>query len=136
MTTISLLLLEKVPERRMRFTSPAQGYAANLHRAFSVRLAVSRAGTSIRHPLNCRIFVLHFCGALAGILTDQIIKSNVLQFVMNDGTKISARPSGTEPKIKFYFSVNAKLNDIALLDATEKKLDEKIERIAKEMKLK
>ena len=63
-------------------------------------------------------------------------KSNVLQFVMNDGTKISARPSGTEPKIKFYFSVNAKLNDIALLDATEKKLDEKIERIAKEMKLK
>ncbi len=36
-------------------------------------------------------------------------KSNVLQFVLADGSKISARPSGTEPKIKFYFSVNAKL---------------------------
>ncbi|MBK7885428.1 MAG: phospho-sugar mutase [Chitinophagaceae bacterium] len=63
-------------------------------------------------------------------------KSNVLQFTMSDGTKISARPSGTEPKIKFYFSVNAKLENIALLDETEKKLDEKIERIAKEMGLK
>jgi phosphoglucomutase len=36
-------------------------------------------------------------------------KSNVLQFVLADGSKISARPSGTEPKIKFYFSVNAQL---------------------------
>ena len=36
-------------------------------------------------------------------------KSNVLQFVLADGSKISARPSGTEPKIKFYFSVNTKL---------------------------
>jgi phosphoglucomutase len=63
-------------------------------------------------------------------------KSNVLQFAMSDGTKISARPSGTEPKIKFYFSVNARLENIALLDETEKKLDEKIERIAKEMGLK
>src|SRR5690606_12690203 len=35
-------------------------------------------------------------------------KSNVLQFVLEDGTKISARPSGTEPKIKFYISVNEK----------------------------
>ena len=31
--------------------------------------------------------------------------SNVLQFILEDGTKVSARPSGTEPKIKFYFSV-------------------------------
>ena len=36
-------------------------------------------------------------------------KSNVLQFILADGSKISARPSGTEPKIKFYFSVNATL---------------------------
>ena len=62
-------------------------------------------------------------------------KSNVLQFVLADGTKISARPSGTEPKIKFYFSVNAKLDDAAAFDATEKLLDEKIERIIKEMGL-
>ena len=63
-------------------------------------------------------------------------KSNVLQFVLADGTKISARPSGTEPKIKFYFSVNAKLADAASFDATEKLLDEKIARIVGEMGLK
>ncbi|HTE24790.1 phospho-sugar mutase [Flavitalea sp.] len=39
--------------------------------------------------------------------------SNVLQFILADGSKISARPSGTEPKIKFYFSVNTKLNSAA-----------------------
>ena len=39
-------------------------------------------------------------------------KSNVLQFILADGSKISARPSGTEPKIKFYFSVNTKLNSV------------------------
>ena len=61
--------------------------------------------------------------------------SNVLQFILNDGSKISARPSGTEPKIKFYFSVNMRLISIAEFDATEKKLDDKIERIAKEMGL-
>ncbi|MEO6253058.1 MAG: phospho-sugar mutase, partial [Ferruginibacter sp.] len=68
--------------------------------------------------------------------TIDLPKSNVLQFVLTDGTKISARPSGTEPKIKFYFSVNAKLPDAAAFDATEKSLDEKIARIVKEMGLK
>src|SRR5690606_510871 len=38
-------------------------------------------------------------------------KSNVLQFYLEDGSKISARPSGTEPKIKYYFSVNQPLSD-------------------------
>ncbi len=63
-------------------------------------------------------------------------KSNVLQFVLTDGTKISARPSGTEPKIKFYFSVNAPLLHVADFDKVEAGLDEKIARIEKEMKLK
>jgi phosphoglucomutase len=62
-------------------------------------------------------------------------KSNVLQFELADGTKISARPSGTEPKIKFYFSVNAPLDNAANFHATEKILDEKIEGIIKEMGL-
>ncbi len=56
-------------------------------------------------------------------------KSNVLQFELTDGTKISARPSGTEPKIKFYFSVNTTLNEAAAFEATEKKLDDKIAQI-------
>lgn len=63
-------------------------------------------------------------------------KSNVLQFVLADGTKISARPSGTEPKIKFYFSVNSLLKSAADFEATEKLLDEKISRIEQEMGLK
>ena len=63
-------------------------------------------------------------------------KSNVLQFILEDGTSISARPSGTEPKIKFYFSVNTKLNSAAEFDATEKILDDSIERIVAEMGLK
>lgn len=66
----------------------------------------------------------------------ELPKSDVLQFVLSDGTKISARPSGTEPKIKFYFSVNMPLANAADFDATEKKLDEKIDRIEKEMGLK
>ena len=65
----------------------------------------------------------------------ELPKSNVLQFLLADGTSISARPSGTEPKIKFYFSVNAPLADKAAFDAVEKSLDEKINRIITEMKL-
>ena len=63
-------------------------------------------------------------------------KSNVLQFILADGSKISARPSGTEPKIKFYFSVNAKLNGAADFDKVDAELHEKIEGIIKDMKLK
>jgi phosphoglucomutase len=63
-------------------------------------------------------------------------KSNVLQFILGDGTQISARPSGTEPKIKFYFSVNTKLENAAGFEAAEKSLNEKIARIVEEMKLK
>lgn len=68
--------------------------------------------------------------------TIDLPKSNVLQFLLADGTSISARPSGTEPKIKFYFSVNAPLPDKASFDAVEKSLDERIGRIITEMKLK
>jgi phosphoglucomutase len=67
--------------------------------------------------------------------TIDLPKSNVLQFVLGDGTQISARPSGTEPKIKFYFSVNGTLENAAAFDATEKILDEKIARIVGEMGL-
>ena len=62
-------------------------------------------------------------------------KSNVLVYYTEDGTKIAARPSGTEPKIKFYFSVNAPLNSIEEVDAVEQSLDQKIARIVKELNL-
>jgi phosphoglucomutase len=63
-------------------------------------------------------------------------KSNVLQFVLADGSKISARPSGTEPKIKFYFSVHAKLDKAENFDAVHQQLNERIDGIIKDMKLK
>jgi len=66
----------------------------------------------------------------------ELPKSNVLQFILADGSKISARPSGTEPKIKFYFSVNTALSSADAFQSTEKALDEKINRIAIEMGLK
>ncbi len=61
--------------------------------------------------------------------------SNVLQFILEDGTKISARPSGTEPKIKFYFSVNTKLKSAAEFDVVWKSLDDKIKTVISDMKL-
>ncbi len=62
-------------------------------------------------------------------------KSNVLQFILADGSKISARPSGTEPKIKFYFSVNTNLKNADEFDKANATLDEKIKAIISDMKL-
>jgi len=62
-------------------------------------------------------------------------KSNVLQFITSKGTKLTARPSGTEPKIKFYFSVREKLADKTEYDAIKLKLTEKIANIQSEMNL-
>ena len=62
-------------------------------------------------------------------------KSNVLIYQTESGTRIAARPSGTEPKIKFYFSVNASLDLAKDADRIETELDAKIQRIIKEMNL-
>jgi Phosphomannomutase len=64
-----------------------------------------------------------------------LIKSDVLQFFLADGTKISVRPSGTEPKIKFYFSVNTKLSSLDKFEETEKILDKRIDDLITDMKL-
>ena len=66
----------------------------------------------------------------------ELPQSNVLQFVLADGSKISARPSGTEPKIKFYFSVHTKLPSAADFDRVHAELNGRIEGIIKDMKLK
>ena len=67
--------------------------------------------------------------------TIQLPKSNVLQFVTADDSKISARPSGTEPKIKFYFSVNTKLENKAEFDQKFSQLEAKIQGIIQSMQL-
>jgi len=64
-----------------------------------------------------------------------ITKSDVLQFFLADGTKISMRPSGTEPKIKFYFSVRADLKAVADFKKVEARLDGRIEEIIVSMGL-
>ncbi|MCF6347956.1 MAG: phospho-sugar mutase [Flavobacteriaceae bacterium] len=73
---------------------------------------------------------------LTGEKTDiKIPKSNVLIYQTVDGTKVAARPSGTEPKIKFYFSVKLPLEKMEEVIVVEKLLDQKIERIITELKL-
>ncbi|MFL5730307.1 MAG: phospho-sugar mutase [Cytophagaceae bacterium] len=62
-------------------------------------------------------------------------KENVLQFLTEDGSLISARPSGTEPKIKFYCSVNGKLDKKENYDQVSTELDKKVDMIVKDLKL-
>ena len=62
-------------------------------------------------------------------------KSNVLQWLTEDGTKVSVRPSGTEPKIKFYFGVKATLETVDKFDETLAALDQKLEDIKVELGL-
>ena len=60
-------------------------------------------------------------------------KSNVLRFILSDGSQIAIRPSGTEPKIKFYFSVNTKLKNAAAFDATKKKLADQCRKLTQSL---
>ncbi|MBO9638913.1 phospho-sugar mutase [Siphonobacter aquaeclarae] len=65
-----------------------------------------------------------------------IEKSNVIQLVLADGSKVSARPSGTEPKIKFYVSVNAPLTQPGDFNATYDALKKKVSQIQEDLGLK
>ncbi len=62
-------------------------------------------------------------------------KSNVLQFFLADDTKISVRPSGTEPKIKFYFSANTIMNDSGEFEKLWKELDDRINAVISALNL-
>jgi phosphoglucomutase len=65
----------------------------------------------------------------------ELPKSNVLQFITESGTKVSIRPSGTEPKIKFYFSLREKLHSKEEFDLVSIALDKRINGLKKELKL-
>jgi phosphoglucomutase len=67
--------------------------------------------------------------------TIDLPESNVLQFFLEDGSRISIRPSGTEPKIKFYFGVREILNSKDEFDGTEASVKKKINDIIASMKL-
>ena len=66
---------------------------------------------------------------------NDIPKSNVLIYYTEDGTKVCIRPSGTEPKIKFYFSVKDKISSEADFTAKLVTLNQKIENVKKDLKL-
>lgn len=65
---------------------------------------------------------------------DMPAKSNVLQYFTEDGSKVSVRPSGTEPKIKFYFEVKTPMKDASEWAKANAEADKKIEQAAKDMK--
>ena len=67
--------------------------------------------------------------------TMSVPKSDVLIYYTEDGAKIAARPSGTEPKIKFYVSVNAELDSVENAAAVEAQLDVKIKNILSDLKI-
>lgn len=67
--------------------------------------------------------------------TMSIPKSDVLIYYTDEGSKIAARPSGTEPKIKFYVSVNTNLNSVDDFKEVNAKLDTKIKRILEDLKI-
>ena len=69
------------------------------------------------------------------VSTIDIPKSNVLIYYTEDGSQVALRPSGTEPKIKFYVSVNTELNAVEDFKETEAQLDAKAEIILKDMNL-
>ena len=62
-------------------------------------------------------------------------KSNVLIYETEDGTRVAARPSGTEPKVKFYISTNTALKDAADFKSVNSQLDTKLEGIVEELNL-
>ncbi|MBT8281976.1 MAG: phospho-sugar mutase [Muriicola sp.] len=69
------------------------------------------------------------------VSTIDLPKSNVLIYTTEDGTRMAARPSGTEPKIKFYFSVNSTLEQTNAYSEVNKALEDKLDRIVSELKL-
>ncbi|MEN8788583.1 MAG: phospho-sugar mutase [Flavobacteriaceae bacterium] len=81
---------------------------------------------------NSSVSINRLDGSTTSLLLPE---SNVLIYTAEDGTRMAARPSGTEPKIKFYFSVNTSLENREALEETSALLDGKIDRIISELKL-
>lgn len=79
--------------------------------------------------------ILKQTNALTGEISEleMPVTSNVLQYFTEDRTKVSIRPSGTEPKIKFYIEVHGEMKSTADYDEANRRADEKIETIKKEL---
>jgi phosphoglucomutase len=95
--------------------------------------------TPFREIGGSRVFFIYDYAKLKGyscqdkevVTLDMPTTSNVLQYVTEDGTKMSIRPSGTEPKIKFYIEVHSKVKDTSEIPEAERASEDKIEQIKK-----
>ena len=103
--------------KKFRETPPAQLGGSN------VTLVKDYLSLKAKNPIT---------GAVSDI-SDKPATSNVLQFFTEDGYKVSVRPSGTEPKIKFYFEVKDKLNSRDEFNIVTEKAQKKIDRIMEDM---
>ena len=91
----------------------------------------------LKEIAGSKVILFHDYASLKGfdylinetLTLDMPTTSNVLQYFTEDGTKVSIRPSGTEPKIKFYIEVHAKVNDLSELPDADKAAAEKIEAV-------
>ena len=95
---------------------------------------VKLAGIRVTHVLDYQFLMAKDLGTGATEKID-LPASNVIQLLLEDGSKITARPSGTEPKIKFYFSVKTNLNELAEFDAQTMVLQNKIAQFQKDLNL-
>jgi phosphoglucomutase len=111
-----------------------QKQIADMMAAFRNQPPLSINGSAVRRLLDYQLSIeKNLKTGETGKIT--LPSSNVLQFILDDGSKISARPSGTEPKIKFYFSVNEKLSGRSAFDTTNDLLQKRIDAIIADLKL-
>ena len=99
--------------------------------AYRTNQPKSIAGIAVERVDDFESQISHFANCTQKELA--FPKSNVLRFILSDGSQIAVRPSGTEPKIKFYFSVNTKLKDAAAFDATKKILIDQCQKLTQSL---
>ena len=98
----------------------------NLMNQFRTNPPLEMNGSAVEKIYDVKNASIHYPKTQKTEVLD-LDKSNVMQFYLADGSKISARPSGTEPKIKYYFSVNTSLSNTGDYRKIEKVLLEKLE---------
>jgi phosphoglucomutase len=98
----------------------------NLMNQFRTNPPLEMNGSAVEKIYDVKNASIHYPKTQKTEILD-LDKSNVMQFYLADGSKISARPSGTEPKIKYYFSVNTSLSNTDDYRKVEKVLLEKLE---------
>ena len=98
----------------------------NLMNQFRTNPPLEMNGSAVEKIYDVKNASIHYPKTQKTEVLD-LDKSNVMQFYLADGSKISARPSGTEPKIKYYFSVNTSLSNTGDYRIVEKVLLEKLE---------